>query len=157
VLEKLPGRPLLPMNRSQPAKISWRRAQRILEQLGAFLSRMHAAGWVWRDCKPWHIFIYREDMRLIDFEGACRIDEKDVLPWSSLNYTPRFIQNRSRRRCGVIEDNYALGVIAFQLATGQFPPSSLRRRVVLCARVGCPDSLCVKICKLLNPSGYRFA
>jgi hypothetical protein len=118
---------------------------------------MHAAGWVWRDCKPWHIFIYRDKMGLIDFEGACRINEKDVLPWGSLNYTPRFCQNRFRRRCGVIEDTYALGVIAFQLATGQFPPSSWRRRAELCERVGCPASLYVKICRFLNPSGDGFA
>ena len=152
VLEKVAGRPLLPRNRSQPAKISWRRGQETLEQLGACLSRMHAAGWVWRDCKPWHIFIYRSEMRLIDFEGACRIDEKQVLPWGSLNYTPRFSQNRFSRRGGVIEDDYALGAIAFQLATGQFPPSSLRRRAVLCNRVGCPDFLRVRILNLLNPS-----
>ena len=152
VLEKVTGRRLLPRNRSQPAKTSWRRAQKVLEQLGACLSRMHAAGWVWRDCKPWHIFIYRGQMRLIDFEGACRIDEKKVLPWGSLNYTPQFSQNGFCRRRGVIEDNYALGVIAFQLATGEFPPSSLRRRAVLYGRAGCPDFLRVRINDLLNPS-----
>jgi hypothetical protein len=152
VLEKVPGRPLLSRNRSQPTKISWRRAQAILEQLGTCLARIHAAGWVWRDCKPWHIFVYRREMRLIDFEGACRIDDKQVLPWGSVNYTPQLSQNRFCRRGGVIEDDYALGVIAFQLATGQFPPSSLRRRAALCNRVGCPDFLRVRIRNLLNPS-----
>ena len=150
VLEKMVGQPLLPPNRYQPAKISWRRAQQILERLGAFLSRIHAAGWVWRDCKPWHIFICRDEMRLIDFEGACRIREKRVLPWGSRYYTPQFSQNSFCRRGGVTEDNYALGVIAFQLATGRFPPSSLRRQAALCDRVGCPDSLRIKICKLLT-------
>ena len=91
-------------------------------------------------------------MRLIDFEGACRIREKRVLPWGSRYYTPQFSQNSFCRRAGVTEDNYALGVIAFQLATGEFPPSSLRRRAVLYDRAGCPDFLRVRINDLLNPS-----
>ena len=91
-------------------------------------------------------------MRLIDFEGACRIREKRVLPWGSRYYTPQFSQNSFCRRGGVTEDNYALGVIAFQLATGEFPPSSLRRRAVLYDRAGCPDFLRVRINDLLNPS-----
>jgi hypothetical protein len=157
VLEKVAGRPLLPLNRAKPAKISWRRAQRILEQLGACLSRIHKAGWVWRDCKPSHIFLYRGKMRLIDFEGACRICEKRVLSWGSLNYTPPVSHKRLYRSRGVMEDDYALGVIAFQLATGRFPPSSLRRQAALCDRVGCPDSLRIKICKLLNSKADAFA
>jgi Protein kinase domain len=150
VLEKIAGRPLLPPNRPQPAKTSWRRAQKILEQLGACLSRVHAAGWVWRDCKPWHIFLYRGEMRLIDLEGACRTRERRVLPWGSIRYAPPASGEKFYRRAGTMEDDYALGVIAFQLATGQFPPSSLRRRASLFDRVGCPKFLQVKINDLLE-------
>jgi hypothetical protein len=150
VLEKVAGRPLLPLNRANPARTSWRRAQRILEQLGACLSQMHAAGWVWRDCKPSHVFLYRGEMRLIDFEGACRIHEERVLPWGSLNYAPPVTHKKFYRSRGVREDDYALGVIAFQLATGQFPPSSLHHRAALYDRVGCPDFLQVKINGLLE-------
>ncbi len=38
-------------------------------------------------------------------------------------------------------DDYALGVMTFQTATGEFPPLSSRRRAAIYHRVGCPDSL----------------
>ena len=122
VLEKITGRPLIPANKMQPVKISWRRAAKILVQLSPILSRMHQAGWVWRDCKPSHIFLHRGEVRVIDFEGACRISEKAVLPWGSQNYSPRIYHKKFCRRPGLLEDDYALGVIAFQFGTGKFPP-----------------------------------
>jgi serine/threonine protein kinase len=150
VLNKVAGRPLLSRKRMQPARISWRRAQRIIEQVGELLSRIHAAGWVWRDCKPSHIFLGRGVMRLIDFEGACRIAETEVLPWGSPSYVRPTRRRKFCRRAGVSEDNYALGVIAFQFATGKFPPSSSRRRASIYKGSRCPDSLRCRIESLLR-------
>jgi hypothetical protein len=149
-LEKIAGRPLIPANRIQPARISWRRAAEILDQLGAILSRVHAAGWVWRDCKPSNILVHRGQFWLIDFEGACRIDRRDVLPWASANYYPHKNRKSFRRRAGVLEDDYALGVIAFQFGTGKFPPADAHRRGALYNRSHCPDSLRKKIERLLD-------
>ncbi len=145
VLEKIEGRPLLRRNRTQPTRISWRRAQKFLEQLEPVLARMHAAGWVWRDCKPSHIFRDRGAIRLIDFEGAVGINQTEVLPWGSRDYLPRIYHRRWRRRLGVLEDNYALGVIAFQFGTGEFPTSNRRQRAAIFQRTQCPDSLRTKI------------
>jgi len=150
VLEKIAGRALIPANRIQPARISWRRATEILDQLGATLSRVHAAGWVWRDCKPTNILVHRGQFWLIDFEGACRIDRRDVLPWASANYYPHKNGKSFRRRAGVLEDDYALGVIAFQFGTGKFPPADAHRRAALYNRTRCPDSLREKIDRLLG-------
>lgn len=148
VLEKLEGRLLLSPQRLQPTKPSWRRANKILDQLGAELARVHAAGWVWRDCKPSHVFVHRGRLRLIDFEGACRIGETDVLPWGSANYASERCRTTLFRSPGVGEDLYALGVIAFQFTTGRFPQSA-SSRATLYARAGCPKHVRQRIEDLL--------
>ncbi len=150
VLEQITDRPLLAARRMQPAKTSWRRAERILEQLEPLLSNLHAAGWVWRDCKPSHIFLRNGKLRLIDFEGACRIGETDVLPWGSPDYVPPADRGKFSRRAGTREDDYALGVIAFQFLSGEFPPSSSRRRASIYRATRCPDSLQCRIESLLG-------
>jgi serine/threonine protein kinase len=150
VLEKIPGHRLLARHRLQPGRTSWRRAKIILDRLGGLLSRLHATGWVWRDCKPWHIFVQGDKMRLIDFEGACRIAETEVLPWSSLNYTPAPFQKTFSRRAGTVEDDYALGVIAFQFLSGEFPVASAHGRATVYKRTQCPDYLRLEIERLLK-------
>ena len=153
VMEKIEGRALLPRDKTQPAKTSWRRAQKILEDMEPVLAKMHAAGWVWRDCKPPHIFRHRGAIRLIDFEGAVRINEAKALPWSAPDYLPRSYHKKLRRRRGAAEDNYALGVIAFQFGAGEFPPADRRRRARIFQRTHCPDLLRAKIETLLADTG----
>ena len=137
-------RPLLAAKRMQPPRTSWRRAERILEQLGPMLARVHAAGWMWRDCKPSHILFHGGTLRLIDFEGACRIDETEILPWGSPDYIPPPYRGKFSRRAGTLEDDYALGVIAFQFLSGKFPPRSSRRRASIYKETRCPDSIAVQ-------------
>lgn len=150
VLEKITCRTLISPRKMQPAKPSWQRALRVLDQLGAVLARIHETGWVWRDCKPSHIFLRGGAIRLIDFEGACRIDERRVSPWGSPNYVPVVYRGEFYRRAGTLEDNYALGVVAFQFMAGEFPPRHAGRRRVLFQRSGCPDFLRVQIENLLR-------
>lgn len=150
VLERIPGRPLLAAKRMQPAKSSWRRAEKVLKQLEPLLSRMHAAGWTWRDCKPSHIFLHRGTVRFIDFEGACRVDQTGLPPWGSPDYASPSDSGKSSRRAGTREDDYAVGVIAFQFGTGTFPPGSARSRAALYKRTRCPGPLREKIERLLN-------
>lgn len=149
VLEKIPGRPLLSQRRPQPPNPSWPRAQKILDQAIPLLSKIHAAGWVWRDCKPSHLFLHRGTMRLIDFEGACRIDDTQAMPWSSPNYVPRIYEHSLSRPAGTREDDYALGVIGFQFGTGEFPPATARRRSAIYKRTACPNALRTRIEALL--------
>ena len=150
VLERIPGRPMLPAKRVQPSKTSWRRAERILGQLAPLLSRMHAAGWIWRDCKPSHIFVQPGAVRFVDFEGACRKGQTKVLSWGSPDYVPPRYDGKSSRRAGTLEDDYALGVIAFQFLSGKFPPATARRRALIYQRTGCPAPLREKIDRLLS-------
>jgi hypothetical protein len=150
VLERISGRPLLAEKREQPLTTSWRRAEAILAQLTPMLSRMHAAGWTWRDCKPSHIFVHRGAVRFIDFEGACRKDQTEVLPWGSPDYIPPRYHGKFSRRAGTLEDDYALGVIAFQFLSGKFPPAAAHRRAALYERTRCPEPLREKIDRLLS-------
>ena len=142
VMERIAGRPLIASTREQPKQFSWRRAEKILKQLDPVLSRIHAAGWVWRDCKPSHIFVHRGQVRLIDFEEAGRIRRQNRLPWRSKNYCR---PNNLGSRMSVRDDDYALGVIAFQFGTGKFPPASARSRTALYKRTKCPSALREKI------------
>jgi len=150
ILERIPGRPLLAAKRAQPSRTSWRRAEKILGQLEPLLARMHRAGWTWRDCKPSHFLSHNGVLRLIDFEGACRIDQTGSLPWSSPDYTPPSSRGKFSRRAGTLEDDYALGVIAFQFGAGKFPPAAAHRRAALYRRTDCPDALREKIDRLLG-------
>ena len=156
ILERVAGRRLIPRNRQQPRHHSWSRAAKILAQLGILLSRIHDAGWVWRDCKPSHIFVHRGQLRLIDFEGACRIARNDILTSGSENYFPPTSRKYSLRRAGVVEDDYALGVIAFQFGAGKFPPVESRQRNTIYRSTRCPDGLRERIeARLNSKSGPR--
>jgi hypothetical protein len=150
VLERIPGHPLLAAERAQPPRTSWRRAEAILEQLTPMLARLHAAGWTWRDCKPSHIFVHRGAVRFIDFEGACRKDQTELLPWGSSDYIPPRYHGKLSRRAGTLEDDYALGVIAFQFLSGKFPPAAAHRRAAFYKRTRCPEPLREKIDRLLS-------
>lgn len=155
VLEKITGRQLFSRRALQPRTISWRHAARFLERLEPVIDRIHAAGWVWRDCKPSHIFLDRGAVRLVDFEGACRIHETEVITWGSANYLPRVYYDSLTRRAGVFEDHHALGVIAFQFGTGKFPSEQPRRRNAIYRSTRCPDQLRGRIEKLLNSKPGR--
>ncbi|HKP04087.1 MAG TPA: lipopolysaccharide kinase InaA family protein [Chthoniobacterales bacterium] len=150
VLEKIIGRPLLANRRLHPPRPSSLRAGRVLEQLEPILSRMHATGWTWRDCKPSHILVHRGSVRLIDFEGACRIDQTESLPWGSPDYVPPRCRGKFSRPAGTLEDDYALGVIGFQFLSGEFPPSGGRARSAIYRRTNCPKPLRERIERLLN-------
>lgn len=149
VIEKVSGRPLVSRKRVQPARFSWQRAGKLLARLAPVLSRIHATGWVWRDCKPSHVFLHRGEIQLVDFEGACRVGEREVLPWGSANYSPEIHHTSFARRTGTLEDDYALGVIAFQFGVGEFPSPDPKRRAIVCRRTKCPAILRATIEHLL--------
>jgi hypothetical protein len=150
VLERIAGRRLIPKTRVHPRRHSWRRAARLLNQLERLLCRIHEAGWVWRDCKPSHIFVHRGQFRVIDFEDACRIEQRDVQWSGSKHYSTPRGKDILSRRAGVWEDDYALGVIAFQFGIGKFPPGEVSVRAALYKRTKCPSALREKIEQLLT-------
>jgi hypothetical protein len=151
VIEIARGRPSLGKNRRKRGRFSWQRAIKLLNRLEPVLNAIHSAGYVWRDCKPEHIFIFRDKISLIDFEGACRISEAGVLPWGSPRYLPPIYRKAfAGRRAATLEDDYALGVILFQFLSGEFPAESARGRATLYKRTRCPNHLRAKIESLLK-------
>lgn len=147
VLEKISG-PRLSVGKS---KRSARFVAHMLTRLGAVLSQLHALGYVWRDCKPTNILVSGNQLSLIDFEGACRISKIGIPPWGSIDYLPPCYRNEfAIRRAGTLEDDYALGVIAFQLFSGKSPSEDAMTRKRIYDRMGCPATLRTRLEALLN-------
>lgn len=100
------------------------RALKMSAEVARLLARIHANGWVWRDCKPRNLIMTkRGELRPVDFEGACPVDNPDPLPWG----TRGFAAPESGNPCDgqrVAEDLYGLGVITYLLLSGRLPDQS---------------------------------
>jgi serine/threonine protein kinase len=105
-------------------------------QLANFLSQMHAAGWVWRDCKPNNIIVTRAgNLVPIDFEGAAQINRPDFSKWGTPGFTPPEWRDRMTPS-DKADDLYSLGAMIYLLLTGRIYESdepaaveTLRRQV----------------------------
>jgi hypothetical protein len=112
------------------------RALRYGVQLCDIFRGLHAAGWVWRDCKPANILVTPGGgLRPIDFEGACPADRPDPLFWGTPGFTPPEWRELDPPTC-TSGDMYALGAMLYLLLTGRLPDTaepvsveSLRRNV----------------------------
>jgi serine/threonine protein kinase len=94
-------------------------------ELARLVARIHAAGWVWRDCKPGNVVITRGgEMRPLDFEGACPADSPDALPWGTLAFLAPEAGAAFRGQPRLPEDLYALGAVIYLLLAGRTPDAS---------------------------------
>jgi serine/threonine protein kinase len=118
-------------------KLSLSEAIRYGIQLAGVLSEIHAAGWVWRDCKPMNLIISKEGvLRPLDFEGACRTTMPDKSPWGTSGYIPPELRKEVPAGTKLPEDLYAFGATLHQLFSGRIPDDKpplpigkLRRRI----------------------------
>lgn len=121
-------------------RLTVRHALRYGLQLAELLSKLHAAGWIWRDCKPSNLILTATgELRPLDFEGACPVDRPDPVAWGSPFYAAPECAVTTAGQTRLPEDLYALGVMLYMLLAGRAPggPSpaplaSLRQNVPAC-------------------------
>jgi Protein kinase domain len=124
-------------------------------ELARLVEGVHAAGWVWRDCKPGNVVITKGGgLRPLDFEGACPVERPDPLPWG----TPGFIapegDEEFRGQSRLPEDLYALGAVVYFLLAGR-PPDASERAPLSKMRRDVPEGALCVIAELLDPEPRR--
>ena len=126
VMEYLVGTPLSTELARGPLPLS--RAVDILEQMGAALSRAHDLGVVHRDLKSDNILLTarggRKDfVKILDFGLAALAHDPRLAPKGAVFGTPEYMSPEQARgeQAGPQSDLYALGVLFFEMLTGQLP------------------------------------
>src|SRR5258706_1972945 len=126
VMEYLIGTPLSSELARGPLPLS--RAVDILEQMGAALSRAHDLGVVHRDLKSDNILLTarggRKDfVKILDFGLAALAHDPRLAPKGAVFGTPEYMSPEQARgeQAGPQSDLYALGVLFFEMLTGQLP------------------------------------
>src|SRR5215211_3276406 len=126
VMEYLVGTPLSTELARGPLPLS--RAVDILEQMGAALSRAHDLGVVHRDLKSDNILLTarggRKDfVKILDFGLAALAHDPRLAPKGAVFGTPEYMSPEQARgeQAGPQSDLYALGILFFEMLTGQLP------------------------------------
>jgi tRNA A-37 threonylcarbamoyl transferase component Bud32 len=150
VMELLSGMSLLELIRGQGA-IEPRRALGLLRRVGLALRAAHDCGVVHRDLSPSNIFLSvvggEERIKLVDF-GAAKLAERDGSdhadvpdgPEGMVLGTPYYMapEQALGRETDVRSDIYALGVVCFELITGDVPFDGQSVREVVLKHINAP-------------------
>ncbi|MEJ7735483.1 MAG: protein kinase [Polyangiaceae bacterium] len=136
VMEYLVGTPLSAELARGPMPIA--RAVDVLEQMCAALARAHDLGVVHRDLKSDNILLTqrggRKDyVKILDFGLAAIARDPRLAPKGAVFGTPEYMSPEQARgeEAGPQSDLYALGVLFFEMLTGQLPFRSNDRDTLL--------------------------
>lgn len=136
VMEYLVGTPLSQELARGPMPLN--RAVDILEQMCAALARAHDLGVVHRDLKSDNILLTqrggRKDfVKILDFGLAAIARDPRLAPKGAVFGTPEYMAPEQARgeEAGPHSDLYALGVLLFEMLTGQLPFRSSDRETLL--------------------------
>ena len=111
-------------DRLRRSRLSLEECTRLLEQLSAALDFAHSHGVVHRDIKPSNILLDQEGNALLTDFGLAQIQDASIsLTGSAMLGTPSYISPEQARGDEVDgrSDQYSLGIILFELATGDLP------------------------------------
>jgi len=136
VMEYLVGTPL--SNELAKGPLQLARGVDVLEQMGAALSRAHDLGVVHRDLKSDNILLTarggRKDfVKILDFGLAALAHDPRLAPKGAVFGTPEYMSPEQARgeQAGPQSDLYALGVLFFEMLTGQLPFKASDRETLL--------------------------
>jgi serine/threonine protein kinase len=148
VTEYIEGETLQSLLNRRRGRLGLRAAYRYGARLATLITGIHAAGWAWWDCKPSNLVVTRGgELRPLDFEGACPLEEPDASPWSTTAFTPP--PSTGAARSGADADLYALGVTIYLLLTGRLPAAGATEPVRALRR-GVPPGVCRVVSGLLD-------
>lgn len=172
VMEFLIGTPLSTELAKGPMPIH--RAVDIIEQMGAALSRAHDLGVVHRDLKSDNILLTarggRPDyVKILDFGLAALAHDPRLAPKGAVFGTPEYMSPEQARgeQAGPQSDLYALGVLFFEMLTGQLPFRAGDRDALLelqrtatapdpkSIRKDCPDDARYIVLRLLEKNATK--
>ncbi len=136
VMEYLTGSSLSSEVAKGPMPIA--RAVDILEQMTAALSRAHDLGVVHRDLKSDNIMLTsrggrRDFVKILDFGLAALARDPRLAPKGAVFGTPEYMSPEQARGDDAVpsSDLYALGILFFEMTTGQLPFRSSDRDTLL--------------------------
>lgn len=132
VMEKLSGKMLADLI-YEGARLSWDDVRRLLREICQGLHYSHAKGLLHRDVKPSNIFITDEGkVKLLDYGIAVEVENSAATTGRTFG-TPHYMapeQVRGHQLDGR-SDLYAVGIVAYELITGDVPFDSEDTRDLL--------------------------
>lgn len=135
-------------------RLPFARALRLALRMADFVTQIHAAGWVWGDCKPANLIVTPDgELRPLDFEGASPLGQAEIRPWTTPAFAPPGSAATGSESPPEGGDLYALGVIIYLLLTGRMPEPDATPTPVERVRRNVPMALRALVAELLRWDG----
>ncbi|MBX3305360.1 MAG: serine/threonine protein kinase [Nitrospira sp.] len=133
VMEYCPGRNLQDILRDGP-RLSWHEVVNLSHQVATALDYAHTKGIIHKDVKPTNILVDSSGkVKLTDFGIAAALDRAKITSDKKVMGTPDYMSPEQARGLTVDgrSDLYSLGVVMYEMLTGQSPYGQASATVIL--------------------------